>query len=76
MKTSEIYKWFKDSGFQTEWDENGEYEMCFVNDIPKIMRRYILWEQQKRDTEHGFNCTCADNQGGPCVTCTEEKYNL
>jgi len=20
MKTSEIYKWFKDSGFQTEWD--------------------------------------------------------
>ena len=23
-----------------------------------------------------FNCTCADNQGGPCSACMELKYNL
>ena len=27
-----------------------------------------------RDSDEGVRCACADNQGGPCSYCMEDKY--
>ena len=31
---------------------------------------------QALKADGGGKCTCADNQGGPCASCMETKYNL
>lgn len=43
----EVYKWFKEQGYQTDHDEWHEYEMIFLIDLPKILRDWEEYREMK-----------------------------
>lgn len=43
MDNREIYEWLDNQGYQSEYDETGEYKMYFGIDMPKILNDYHNW---------------------------------
>jgi len=43
----EVYEWFRQQDYQTDHDENHEYELIFLIDLPKILRDWEEYREMK-----------------------------
>ena len=80
LSLSEIIEQFEDAFILQPMNELEIYRKW----IPKLRQAYdeVMgtsrkeFDQEKLDTKQVSNCTCANNQNGPCSACMELKYNL
>jgi|SRR5690242_3156713 len=79
-EAEEIYEWLNKQGYQTEYEETGEYKMYYELDMPKILKAYAQHYASMKEPDEQTQLLKEKliniNKEGYDIVCYEKDYGF